>query len=220
MGHEIAAGNTLAVPARPRIRFLADPIAIEHAGRTVLFVEDFNHDRQKGVISAVEFAATGPIGLVRCVLEEPWHLSYPFVLALNGCVWMIPESSANREVALYRADPFPNRWVKEATLLRDVPATDATVVVHEGRYWLLTPLTPLQTCICSRHLVFLALGRPTKAIRCCAIRVPHGLLVQSLVATADYGGLCRIVAGATALRSDWQRSPASTPMASNRSSEM
>jgi hypothetical protein len=122
----------------PRIRFLADPIAIEHAGRTVLFVEDFNHDRQKGVISAVEFAATGPIGPVRCVLEEPWHLSYPFVLALNGGVWMIPESSATREVALYRADPFPNRWVKEATLLRDVPAVDATVVVHEGCYWLLT----------------------------------------------------------------------------------
>ena len=39
----------------PRIRFLADPIAIEHAGRTVLFVEDFHHDLQKGVISAVEF---------------------------------------------------------------------------------------------------------------------------------------------------------------------
>src|SRR5262249_61332231 len=39
----------------PRTRFFADPIAIEHDGRTVLFVEDFDHDRQKGVISAVQF---------------------------------------------------------------------------------------------------------------------------------------------------------------------
>jgi hypothetical protein len=127
----------------PRIRFLADPIAIEHAGRTVLFVEDFHHDLQKGVISAVEFDAEGPIAPAVCVLEEPWHLSYPFVLEAEGNVWMIPESSANREVALYRADPFPSRWVKEATLLRDLPATDATVFAHEDRYWLLTTIANL-----------------------------------------------------------------------------
>jgi hypothetical protein len=124
----------------PRVRFLADPIAIEHAGRTVLFVEDFDHGRQKGVISAVEFGTTGPVSPVYRVLEEPWHLSYPFVLEVEGHVWMIPESSANREVALYRADPFPRRWVKEATLLRDVSASDATVVAHEDRYWLFTTL--------------------------------------------------------------------------------
>jgi hypothetical protein len=124
----------------PRTRFFADPIAIKHDGRTVLFVEDFDHFRQKGVISALEFTPAGPAGPVRRVLEEPWHLSYPFVMESEGDVWMIPESSANREVAIYRADPFPSKWVKEATLLRDVPANDATVVRHEDRYWLFTTI--------------------------------------------------------------------------------
>lgn len=121
-------------------RFFADPIAIEHKGRTVLFVEDFDHDRQKGVISALEFASEGPIGTVHRVLEEPWHLSFPFVMETDDDVWMIPESSANREVALYRADPFPKNWVKEATLLHDIPANDTTIVWRDGLYWLFTTI--------------------------------------------------------------------------------
>jgi hypothetical protein len=124
----------------PRTRFFADPMAIEHDGRVVLFVEDFDHSSQKGVISAVEFGSKGPLGPMQPVLEEPWHLSYPFVMETDGEVWMIPESSANREVAIYRADPFPSKWVKEAMLLRNVPATDATVLLHEGRYWLFTTI--------------------------------------------------------------------------------
>jgi len=124
----------------PRNRFFADPMAIEHEGRVVLFVEDFDHSCQKGVISAVEFGSKGPLGPLQPVLEEQWHLSYPFVMEIDGEVWMIPESSANREVAIYRADPFPSKWVKEATLLRDVPANDATVLLHEGRYWLFTTI--------------------------------------------------------------------------------
>ena len=49
---------------------------------------------------------------------------------------MIPESSANRRVSLYRADPFPQRWVKEADLLTGIEASDATIVRHGGRYWM------------------------------------------------------------------------------------
>jgi len=132
------AGTSWNVLPNPWSRFLADPIAIERDDKTVLFVEDFDHDREKGIISALEFAEHGPIRFLPCVLEEPWHLSYPFVMEAEGEVWMIPESSANREVALYRADPFPVAWKKEATLLPDIPATDATIVRHEDRYWLLT----------------------------------------------------------------------------------
>jgi hypothetical protein len=133
-----AAGTSWNVLPNPWSRFLADPIAIERDGKTVLFVEDFHHDREKGVISAIEFAEHGPIRSLPSVLEEPWHLSYLFVMEAEGEVWMIPESSANGEAALYRADPFPATWKKEATLLPNIPATDATIVRHEDRYWLLT----------------------------------------------------------------------------------
>ena len=56
--------------------------------------------RRKGIISAVEFGPQGPVGPMTPVLEEPWHLSYPFLIEDDGAIWMIPESSANRRVSL------------------------------------------------------------------------------------------------------------------------
>ena len=139
----------------PGDRFFADPIALEHEGRLTLFVEDFCHHKQKGIISAVEFDASGPVGPVECVLEEPWHLSYPLVFKHAGEIWMIPESCENREVVLYRANPYPRRWTREAVLLRDIPLTDATIVQHEGLYWLLATLESPESL--SAHLyVFFA----------------------------------------------------------------
>jgi hypothetical protein len=78
----------------------------------------------------------GPVGVAEPVLEEPWHLSYPFVFAHNGQIWMVPESGDNKSVTLYRADPFPHRWVRETTLLEGVEASDATLMQHNGRFWM------------------------------------------------------------------------------------
>jgi hypothetical protein len=73
---------------------------------------------------------------MRPVLEEPWHLSYPFLIEHGGEIFMIPESSANRTVTLYRAVDFPRRWVREANLLEGIEASDATIVRHAGRCWM------------------------------------------------------------------------------------
>lgn len=120
----------------PGFRFYADPFPIVWQGRRYIFVEDLDHRTGKGVISVVEIGDKGPIGPVTPVLEEPWHLSYPFLIEHSGSVWMIPESSADRTVSLYRADPFPHRWVREATLLTEIEASDATILRHGGRLWM------------------------------------------------------------------------------------
>jgi hypothetical protein len=51
-------------------------------------------------------------------------------------VFMIPESGAAQEVVLYRADPFPDRWLREAVLIEGRTFSDATLFVHQGRYWM------------------------------------------------------------------------------------
>jgi hypothetical protein len=96
-----------------------------------------DHRRNKALISIIPFDDRGPSGPAVPVLEEPWHLSYPSVFSHGGQVWMIPESSADRSVRLYRADPFPYRWIEEAVLLTDVDAHDATVFEHRDRFWML-----------------------------------------------------------------------------------
>ncbi|GJD94011.1 glucosamine inositolphosphorylceramide transferase family protein [Methylobacterium iners] len=117
-------------------RFYADPFAIDHAGRTFLFVEDYPHATGKAVISAVAIDRYGPTGVPVPVLEEAYHLSYPFVFFRDGQHWMVPESCANGTVDLYRATAFPGGWVREATLVAGVTASDATLVEHSGRWWM------------------------------------------------------------------------------------
>ncbi|TPK97857.1 formyl transferase [Mesorhizobium sp. B2-4-14] len=117
-------------------RFYADPFPILYQGQVTLFVEDYIHRLCKAIISAVPFGPAGPIGRPEPVLDLPYHLSYPFVFERDGEVWMVPESCANRTVDLYRATAFPGGWVKEATLLSDIVASDATLVEHGGRWWL------------------------------------------------------------------------------------
>jgi hypothetical protein len=125
-----------AIVPDPGFRFYADPFPFQHRGRTYLFVEDLDHRQNKGVISVIPFDSNGPSRPARIVLEEPWHLSYPFLLEHAGEIWMIPESSANGTVSLYRAARFPDRWVREATLLSGIEASDATVVRQNGLFWM------------------------------------------------------------------------------------
>lgn len=123
--------------ASPPERFFADPFPIAVDGRQYIFFEDLDHRTQKGVISFVEVARDGTHGPVQTVLEEPWHLSYPFLIEDAGAIYMIPESSSNRSVDLYRADPFPHGWVKEGTLIADVELSDATIVRRGDKFFLL-----------------------------------------------------------------------------------
>jgi hypothetical protein len=129
-------GTAWNVLPDPGFRFYADPFPFVHQGRSYVFVEDLDHRTNKGCISVVPFGEHGPTGPAEPVLEEPWHLSYPSVFAHAGQVWMVPESSANRTVRLYRADPFPHRWVEEAILISDLAASDATVIRHDGAFWM------------------------------------------------------------------------------------
>lgn len=119
------------------LRFYADPVPIARDGKVTLFVEEFPHKLGRGIISVVGFGPQGPVGTPRPVLEQPVHLSYPFVFERDGQVWMVPESSAAGTIDLFRADPFPDRWVKEATLVAGIAASDATLFEHGGRWWML-----------------------------------------------------------------------------------
>ncbi|PZA10387.1 hypothetical protein DNX69_13505 [Rhodopseudomonas palustris] len=124
-----------ALPS-PANRFYADPFAMTWKGRTFVFFEDLDHHVGKGTISATEFGDAGPIGEAVPVLEAPWHLSYPFLMEHGGELWMIPESSVRKDVAIYRCIAFPGRWERHATLLSGIELADATILQHEGLYYL------------------------------------------------------------------------------------
>ncbi len=173
-----------------RSRFYADPFPVEHRGRMFLFVEDFVHAAGYGVISAVEFDANGPMGTPRPVLDTGSHLSYPFVFEHDDTIWMVPESGAAKTVDLYRAETFPDRWVKDATLLSGIVASDATLFEHAGRWWMLatvaTRVARIRTrCTSGPRPRCAGRGSRIAAIPCWSISRPRGPRDASCSATAS-----------------------------------
>ena len=117
-------------------RFYADPVPFRWQSRDYLFFEELDYKTQKGIISAVAFDENSQPGEVIPVLEEPWHLSYPFIIEDNGEIWMIPEASLSGKITIYKATKFPFSWEPYATLVSDVEAADATIIVKDNRYWM------------------------------------------------------------------------------------
>jgi len=120
----------------PKDRYWGDPFVVERAGRPYLFVEEKMYARGRGHIACLELDANGGLVSQKVVLERDYHLSYPFVFEEDGNLYMIPESAENRTVELYRCERFPDRWVFAKTLLKDLYAVDATLLMHEGAAWL------------------------------------------------------------------------------------
>jgi len=123
-------------PALPPGEFRADPFGLVHEGSLTILCEHFAYRDDRGFIVALD--ANASAGRVNCriAMAPAFHLSYPYLIEHDGQIFCVPESHQAGEVALYRADEFPTRWTKAATLLAGVPALDATIFPHGDRWWL------------------------------------------------------------------------------------
>ncbi len=117
-------------------RFYADPFPFEWNGRYFIFVEDMPYGGDKAVLSVAEVFRNGAPTVPRMVIEEPYHLSYPQVFSHAGQIWMLPEGGAGGNLVLYRAEAFPDRWVRHSVLVPGRELYDATLLEHDGRLWL------------------------------------------------------------------------------------
>lgn len=116
--------------------FAADPFLIEHDGKPYLFYEHLSYRTNRGEIWVSSISADGGIEPGKPALVQDFHLSYPFLIEHEGTLYMIPESFEQGEVALYRCDSFPYAWSRTEALLPDVAGLDATVLQHDGLWWM------------------------------------------------------------------------------------
>jgi hypothetical protein len=115
--------------------YLADPFPFRHKGQDFIFAEQYPYATNRGCIAVVTADRNGAVSAPRIVLEEPHHLSYPFVFEQAGQIWMIPESGEARNVCLYRAVEFPYRWTREACLVEGFEAYDTTPLFRRDGLW-------------------------------------------------------------------------------------
>ncbi|OUL59345.1 glucosamine inositolphosphorylceramide transferase family protein [Pseudoalteromonas ulvae] len=128
-----------AVIENPRGRYLADPFVISHQQQTVCFVEDYDLAERRGAISAVDLSADKPVFLGP-IIDEPFHLSFPYIFEYQQQLYMIPESTAANGIRLYHCDSFPMQWQFQYELMPNCEAVDSMVFEYEGRWWLFTNL--------------------------------------------------------------------------------
>lgn len=150
-----AMASASLIPNPPG-RYLADPFVIRREGRDICFVEDFNCATQRGAISAYELKGTNAERL-GIVIDEPFHMSFPYLFELDGALYMCPETSEQREIRVYRCTEFPLKWQLEKVLMSQVNAVDSMLFERDGRWWMLTNIDPAGTGeICSELFLFSA----------------------------------------------------------------
>jgi hypothetical protein len=127
--------ETLPMPAD---RFYADPCVVTFEGRDFVFFEDYSFRTGRGTISCATVEPSGRVITIEPVLEEPFHLSYPFVFEIDKSYFMIPESGSAKSIRLYRAVHFPLRWEFERVLMGGVRAVDTTIHLRNEMLWMFT----------------------------------------------------------------------------------
>lgn len=138
LGRETQPGRGMMVSQLqpPDGHFWADPCVVKSKGEHYVLFEDYDYARGMGDISAFSISTDGVPGVAQTVLSTGSHLSYPFVFEWQGTHYMIPESSSDRVVKLYRALNFPYQWTLESVLLDNIAAVDATLFEHDQRWYL------------------------------------------------------------------------------------
>jgi hypothetical protein len=117
-------------------RFVADPFMIQHDGQWYMFMEVLNKDTGQGDIGL----AISPDGLSwkyqQIVLDEPFHLSYPFVFQWQGTHYLMPECAASGAVRIYEPTAFPTRWRLKQEILEGENLADPTLLRRDDKWWL------------------------------------------------------------------------------------
>lgn len=118
--------------------FVADPFMINEGSTWYMFFEAMNADTKQGDIGL----AISDDGLSwsyrQIVLDEPFHLSYPYVFKWRNEYYMIPESCRAYSIRLYKAVNFPTQWSFLKTLLSENDYVDSSIFYFNDKWWLFT----------------------------------------------------------------------------------
>jgi hypothetical protein len=127
----LTADDVSDVPAR----FVADPFILQESDAWYMFFEVMNAQTDQGDIGL----ATSADGLrwtySQIVLDEPFHLSYPYVFKWQGEFFMVPESRRANSVRLYKSISFPTRWAFVGVLLEGAYG-DPSVFCFDDMWWM------------------------------------------------------------------------------------
>lgn len=202
---DLSGFRDLALPEN--VAEMADPFLWEHGEKQYLLFEEIGMGRTNGRLACAELKADGLLGEMRILLEKPYHLSYPCVVAANGELYLLPESSQAKRVDLYRFRRFPWEMELVATPLQGVGVVDTTPVEVDGVWyiftttrepfletllftasrldgpWTLHPANPVSTSVRSSRSagqLFRRNGKLFRPAQDCSVRYGYGMTINEV----------------------------------------
>jgi len=121
--------------------FVADPFMVEHDGKWYMFFEVLNRKDNKGDIGLATSTDCLHWEYKQIVLDEPFHLSYPYVFEWQNEFYMIPETHLAHAIRLYKAIDFPLKWALHKEIIKG-DYSDPSIVQYEGKWWLFATKGP------------------------------------------------------------------------------
>lgn len=126
-------------------KFVADPFLIEENSTWYLFFEVYNLDTKQGDLAVATSTNTRSWNYEQIVLDESFHLSYPYVFKWQGDYYLIPESFEANSIRLYKATDFPTKWTFVETLVEGRDFVDNSIVHFNDRWWIFAATTSNDT---------------------------------------------------------------------------
>ncbi|MBD2614930.1 MAG: glycoside hydrolase family 32 protein [Nostoc sp. GBBB01] len=118
--------------------FVADPFMVRENDIWYMFFEVLNGIQNKGVIGLATSTDAYKWNYQQIILDEPFHLSYPYVFKVENDYYLIPETAEASSIRLYKAINFPTQWSYVKDLLAQGDFVDSSVFKYNHLWWLLT----------------------------------------------------------------------------------
>lgn len=133
----------------------ADPLTFVYKDITYVFMEMYDRKKNKGCIAYSYFTDEGVLSKPKKIIEDTHHFSFPTIFEVGNEIYMLPETSSVDKLCLYRAEHFPDVWVKEEEFATEFPLVDTVVLKKEkGIITLLTSANPKENPFLTKFQIY------------------------------------------------------------------
>lgn len=123
---------------KPSLRYYyADPLLTTISGKNYLFMEQYDRFKKKGNICVSEIKEN-KIGKPKTIIDESFHMSFPNVISFNGDYYMIPETSADHSIRIYKMKKDVCLWELVSKYEIDRCVDTASYINEKNEIYLIT----------------------------------------------------------------------------------
>lgn len=119
-----ASLNKIQPAELPKDEFWADPFLYKHKNETYIFFENYSYTTKLGKISCGRLDNTTITDVVE-ILNLEYHLSFPYIFENGDDLFMMPETSGNKRLEIYKCIAFPHKWELHKTAFEGENVVDA-----------------------------------------------------------------------------------------------